>query len=77
MLRELGHRPCSQWTLKFASFFFSFMRQMEDGLIPYMGTVNSGSDVEAFEHNLDQILVKVNEVKLYSLLSSAAKVCFS
>ncbi|XP_056164905.1 transcription factor GTE1 isoform X4 [Syzygium oleosum] len=36
---------------------------MEDGLIPYMGTVNSGSDVEAFEHNLDQILVKVNELE--------------
>ncbi|XP_030542988.2 transcription factor GTE1 isoform X3 [Rhodamnia argentea] len=40
------------------------MEEMElDGLIPYVGTVNSSSEVEPWEHHLDQILVKVNELE--------------
>ncbi|XP_048130567.1 transcription factor GTE1-like isoform X2 [Rhodamnia argentea] len=39
------------------------MEEMElDGLIPYVGTGNSSSEIEAYEQDVDQILIKVNEL---------------
>ncbi|KAF8021890.1 hypothetical protein BT93_G2125 [Corymbia citriodora subsp. variegata] len=44
-----------------------FQWQMEemdlDGLIPYLGMINSSFEIEAYEHDLDQILVKVDELE--------------
>ncbi|XP_030444931.2 transcription factor GTE1-like [Syzygium oleosum] len=34
-----------------------------DGLIPYVETGNSGSEIESCEHHVDQILIKVNELE--------------
>lgn len=48
-----------------------------DGLIPHVETGNSGSEIEACEHHVDQILIKVNEVRLCCLLSIVPQFCFS
>ncbi|KAF8026270.1 hypothetical protein BT93_F2930 [Corymbia citriodora subsp. variegata] len=34
-----------------------------DGFIPYVGAGNSSSEIEAYEHGVDQILIKVNELE--------------
>ncbi|KAF8021889.1 hypothetical protein BT93_G2125 [Corymbia citriodora subsp. variegata] len=40
------------------------MEEMDlDGLIPYLGMINSSFEIEAYEHDLDQILVKVDELE--------------